>query len=264
MLDALVPEGIVPVLLKGYGLAARLYPQPLGRPSSDVDLLVTREQVAAVEAVLARLGLNRFVDDSLGDVFEDHHHVAFTGPGGLVEVHFKLTSGLGIDVDDSPIVQRAVVATLDGRAVRYLQPEDEFVYLSTHAANHAFLRLSWLVDLQLFLLKYPTLDWPQMRATADALGSSASVSAALVVLEQCLEVRLDEAARRAFLSGRWRSLPNSLIFSPSQLTSAALAQKPLSNFLLRLWLVDSPLHALRHVAGGATRSLRRKVARRWA
>src|SRR5687767_3062431 len=39
-LEALAAEGIVPVLLKGYGVAARYWPEPLCRPMSDVDLWV--------------------------------------------------------------------------------------------------------------------------------------------------------------------------------------------------------------------------------
>jgi len=39
-LDALGAVGVVPVLLKGYGLALRLYPEPLQRATTDVDLLV--------------------------------------------------------------------------------------------------------------------------------------------------------------------------------------------------------------------------------
>lgn len=147
--DGLLAAGVQPLALKGTVLAHRLYPHnPLGRPSSDVDVLVLPEQLDRVATALEPLQLRRWVDPSLGDVFDDHHHLSFSGPRGLVEVHFRLISSFGRGLfDDAAIRARAQATSFEGRRVQVLAPEDEFLYLATHAANHAFLRIAWLVDL---------------------------------------------------------------------------------------------------------------------
>src|SRR5258707_15507727 len=51
-LDAMARRGVEPILLKGYGLAKRLYPDPLMRPTSDVDLLADSDQYLDAEQAL--------------------------------------------------------------------------------------------------------------------------------------------------------------------------------------------------------------------
>ncbi|MBI5478152.1 MAG: nucleotidyltransferase family protein [Deltaproteobacteria bacterium] len=264
VLGAFSARGVVPIALKGYGLALRLYPrQPLARPATDVDILVAPEQLRAVEDALRSLGLARVEDMSLADVFEEHHHLSFSGPRGLVEVHFRLFSGFGgAAFDDRALAARSWTGSIDGRPARYLAPEDELVYLATHAANHAFLRASWLVDLQRFLAHHPALDWAEMAARAERAGFRTAVATTLALLERLLEVRLPEAAQRAFPLGRGRRLVDRLAFSPASLDSSALAGHHLGSFLLRLLLVDSAGHGLRHLVDGARRYLRRARAER--
>jgi len=55
-----------------------------------------------------------------------------------------------------------VYHTSQGIAANVLAPEDEFLYLSIHAAGHRFVRLSWLCDMQLLLRRHPNLDWTKV------------------------------------------------------------------------------------------------------
>ncbi len=263
VIDALAAEGIRPLLLKGYGLACRLYPeQPLARPSTDVDVLVAPDEIPRTRAAMARLKLTEQHDDSLADVFEEHHHLSFVGPGALVEIHFRLFSGFGGNVfDDAALRSRFRPAECEGRAISLLGAEDEFLYLATHAANHSFLRISWLVDLQRYLVLEPTLDWARMGRDAREARFSAAVGAALWLLESALGVSLPGAAVRAFGLRRWRRLGHSRLFSPGRVESAEWSAHRLGGFALRLWLVDSPRAGLRHAFDGALRFARQLRAR---
>lgn len=260
--DALQGAGVVPLALKGTVLAHRLYPSnPRCRPSSDVDVLVLPEELDRVAAALAPLMLNRWVDPSLGDVFDDHHHLSFAGPPGLVEVHFRLISTFGRGLfDDAAIRARAVGADFEGRRVRLLSPEDEFLYLSTHAANHAFLRVAWLVDLQQFLRLHPALDWPAMAARAADAGFTQAVTVTLRLLERLLDVPVPEAAWRAFPGRRLRGALDARLFTPAALESASWSSHRLGSFVARLWLVDSPRRGASHVIDGVKRYARRTFA----
>ncbi len=263
VLDALAKEDVIPVLLKGQGLAARLFPvQPLARPSSDVDVLVTRDELSRARRAMAGLRLNEQPDASLDDVFEEHHHLSFATHGALVEVHFRLFSGFGGNVfDDEAIRARTRLDQFEGRAVRWLGPEDEFIYLATHAANHSFLRASWLLDLRQYLVLH-VLDWAEMARRCRVAGFHSAVAASLFVLSHALRVPLPAAASSHFPVGRLRGLGHDRLFSAAHLEAADLASGRLAGFGLRVWLVDSPRDGLRHVSQGARRFLRQVQGRR--
>lgn len=263
VLDALAAEGVTPALLKGYALAVRLYPeQPLARPSSDVDVLVAVDELPRARAAMKRLQLTEQHDTSLGDVFEEHHHLSFSRPGALVEVHFRLFSGFGGNVfDDAALRSRYRAWQCEGRKVFLLSAEDEFIYLATHAANHSFLRISWLVDLQRYLLREPVLDWRRMGQDARQARFASAVAASLWLLESALEVELPPAAAEAFELRGWRKLGHARLFSRAQVESAQFSSHRIWGFALRLWLVDSPRAGLRHAFDGALRFARQIRAR---
>lgn len=260
VVDALARAGVTPVLLKGYGLAARLFPEhPLARPSSDVDVLVLPEELPLVEPALAALGLTLTQDEGLHDVFEEHHHRAWQGPPGLVEVHFRLFSGFGgRGFDERGLQARTRLATLEGRPVRHLAPDDELLYLATHAANHAFLRLSWLVDLLRFVERHPALDWAAVAARARAAGFTAPLATALALTERLFDLQLPEAARRALPRPAWRRALDARLYSDARLVSAVWSQEKGPAILLRLYLVDTSGQAARELLSGARRWLRRR------
>lgn len=259
VVDALAREGVVPVLLKGYGLARRLYEKPLLRAASDVDVLVAPSELAAVARALAPLGLRSSVDPGLTDVLAEGQHVSFGGAAGLVEAHFRLvTAPSSSALDAQPLLARAQAGELDGRPVRFLAAEDELLSLAVHAANHAFLRVSWLVDLERFLAAHRGLDWPLMRSRAAGLGVARAFEVALDVVARTLEVALPPDALDARTRvPPWRRL-DARLFTARRLASASVAQGRISSVLVRLWLADGPPFALRQLRDGARRWRRRR------
>lgn len=260
VVDSLGRVGIIPVLLKGSGLAERLFPeQPLARPATDVDVLVTSAELDQAGAVLQTLGFTRHDDAGIDDLAEEHHHVSWAGAGGaLVEVHFRLFSGFGgHHFDDAAIRGRLREGTFQGRVVRWLDPADEFVYLATHAANHAFLRASWLLDLQRILAGAPQFEWRQLARRCHDAGFFQAVASALCILEAVLHVALPLEAREAFEVSALRRLGNRALFTAKRLEDANLATHRVGAFGVRLWLVDAPRDGLRHLVDGALRYVRR-------
>lgn len=258
VLDVLAGQSVTPIVLKGYGLATRLYDSPLVRPSTDVDILVLPDDMPVVHAALESIGLRHMPDPSLGDVFEEHHHEAFFGAAGLVEVHFRLFAGFGMATYDDPAVQaRAWPAQLEGRAVRYLSAEDEFLYLAVHAANHAFLRASWLVDLQRFAAKAPP-HWERVAKLAKQVGFTVPYAAALDVLQGAFYRPLSEQARQTAGHQHLRHLVHERLFSADHLAAADFAEGRVAPYLIRIWLVDSPARGLTQLLGGVRRFARRQ------
>ncbi|WP_255208570.1 nucleotidyltransferase family protein, partial [Myxococcus sp. AM009] len=112
-LDALATVGQVPVLLKGYGLALRLYPDPLQRATTDVDLLVARADVGAAAQALARVGLSARRDDGARHGEEDSHHLELAGPAGMVELHYRALAGWGEALEGDALLARAEAGAVD-------------------------------------------------------------------------------------------------------------------------------------------------------
>jgi Uncharacterised nucleotidyltransferase len=263
-LTALAAERVVPVLLKGYGLASRLYPHPLSRPLSDVDLLVAPEEMPRAEAALSSLGLKRFVDPGLGDLHDEHHHVSFSGPGGLVELHFRALSGFGdASLDHAHLAPALRSAELDGLPVRFLGPEDELVYLSSHAATHFFQRVGWLLDVALLLKQHPDLDWRRVEETARAARVQSAFRVASRALSTALQVELPAPLREHV--GAWGGPQVHLVerlVTEDELVSQRLSQTRVRSFALRALMADHLTAVGLHVLKGALRGTRRALVQR--
>ena len=241
--DALASAGVMPVVLKGYPLAVRYYREPLLRPVTDVDILVRRSELPAVVSALQSLGLQRY-DDPVEEMEQYHHHIAFCGRAGYVEVHFRATSGLGLKEREDGLALETVPFDLEGREVRILRPEDELVYLAIHAAQHVFLRLCWLYDIKLFL-EGTRVDWARAAAIARAAGMTPAVYASL------------HATRVAFgregfpdISGfpqpaAWQRILITRIFTTQRLVAATVPDRKLARWLAHTALAEGPVRMVR-------------------
>lgn len=257
-IDALAEEGITPTLLKGYGLAARLWPHPLLRPCSDVDLLVRDEELAAATRVAGRLGLTQFVDPGEDEPFEHHHHLCFSGEAGILELHFRPFSGFGGTLEQL----RTTPQTLERRAVQYLAPEDELVYLAAHAAKHLFARVSWLLDLKFFLGKQPSLDWARVETLAKHSGLKAAMYCTLVAVERGLGYAAPEPLLAAVRPAVWqRELIHRFLTADRLVDGTAFKRRGAASFF-RVLLSDDPKAAMRQLSTGARRTVLRDWRRR--
>lgn len=261
--DALAEQNIVPVVLKGWSLASRYWAEPATRPMSDVDLLLHPRDVERAVEVATALGLSPIVDAGHLDVMEEHSNRPFNGPAGLLELHHKLFAGLGgAEFDAEAVLARARPWTFEGRAVRVLALEDEVPYLAAHAANHLFLRLSWLVDLERLLTLEPALDLQRIAATARATGTAAALAATLIALDTCCGLPVPRALREGLELNPLRWEVDRLLFSAQSVASAQLAVSKGPAFAARALLADGVLPAARHLFEGGRRALVRGVRAR--
>ena len=187
--DAHVPA----CALKGPALAERFYPRPQSRHCLDLDILVRPEEFDRAAAVLARVGYR--TGDSLTRDYqrEFSHHLEYAGPGlPPLELHFRTYAGFGAELPAGALFDRATPFVLgSGVSVLVPAPEDEFVYLSVHAAGHSFIRLVWVYDLALLVRKHPSLDWNRVAATAAQFGVIAPVAYAIRLLQLWLGVTIE-------------------------------------------------------------------------
>ena len=159
-LDVLSAIGVTPVILKGAGLGARLYPRAELRPMTDVDLLISITDFTKAVGALRASGLT-----SPRSVFEQvhSHHLSLTGPAGVVELHFAGLRAFGTELAAEPLIGSSLLSQFEGRPVRYLAPVQEMTFLAAHAAHHLFERIGWLYDLKLLAANNANVDWELVR-----------------------------------------------------------------------------------------------------
>jgi hypothetical protein len=258
-LEALSRHGVVPVLLKGYGLAYRCYPDPLYRPISDVDLLVSRGELKAAEAALVEIGLKK--DERLEEFqLQHHHHLNFYGTAGAVELHFRAISGFGGAIEAQGLLERAVQRDLEGHPVRYLKPEDELAYLATHATQHLFKGVGWLYDLKLFIHRHPGLDWSAVIATARESGVQTPVYFALRTSHHAIGAKVPDWVLGELRPSLWQVLLGQLIFSKKRLVDTSFAELKYS-WIVSPFLASDPSRIARAGLYLAWRAPLRKFAR---
>src|SRR5260370_6873733 len=71
-LDSMSRRGVEPILLKGYGLAKRLYPDPLMRPTSDADLLPHPDEYRDAEQAFLDIALRHTRPHPPKTIKQDH------------------------------------------------------------------------------------------------------------------------------------------------------------------------------------------------
>jgi hypothetical protein len=183
-------RGIPVVALKGPLLGERLYPDPRARPSTDLDLLVAPAELDRAAAALATAGWRAPTTRAEAWYRRHHHHLHLERAGApVVELHFRAATAFGADLDAAPLLARA--RPHDSGAL-VLAPEDEWLYLAVHAANHRFERLGWLYDLKLLARTRPT--WDVVLARAAEAGVSRAVAFALALVRERLHADVPAAA----------------------------------------------------------------------
>jgi hypothetical protein len=156
LLAAFMRAGVAVMPLKGPVLADQLYPAPLLRQSSDLDVLVRPHAGAAAERVLGELGYARRPDEEQGA----DYHTIFTAHGVDVELHHDLgerhVSRLGVDA----IWASATATSWQGHPIWCMSLPDQLVYLAFHAAKDGLASVRALVDIALLLERHhETLHW---------------------------------------------------------------------------------------------------------
>lgn len=254
-------EGLRTILLKGPGFAARYYPEASQRPCSDLDVLVAPDEVPRARAALLELGYREVDDPGAEHASVDSHHHAFTGPDGLVELHYRAFHGFGSStLEYATLEPRMIEGTWEGHPVRYLGPEDEFVYMSVHAANHLFARLSWLLDLELMRQQHIDLDWGRINELVAGNQLANAMVLAWSLGEAVFGWAPLPATTRAWSRGAWRGRQVARALQRGErLVTGRLSQSRVPAFLLRAYLSDAPSEVAVHLGRGARRVARRHL-----
>jgi hypothetical protein len=174
-------EGIQLLALKGAALGGLIYGDPALRPKSDLDLLVSVEQLGKAADLLHGLGFRPRLDAASAQASAKHLPPIIRQIDRqtvVVELHH------GLSVHQGP--ERSTVSRLmarsqsfeldeDGTRVQTLSPADMLRHLCDHLCDHAVyqVRLIWLLDIAGWAESYrDQVDWGHMAGRAPRVAET--------------------------------------------------------------------------------------------
>ena len=228
LLAAFKEQHVEALALKGVTLAARYYPTSALRPSSDIDVLVKREQLSACLRALRTLGYAPEEGAGKPLDFDVLYYLELdyrNARGMRVEPHLELARlpAYRAALPVAQVWERAETLTIGGVPVRYLHPWDELWYLSLHyGVPHQAQRLIWLVDIAELVRKHAdgasegvaaNWDWEGFVAATIQRGLAMPVGVALQQARDLLDLALPAPVMAQLLAAaatpaeqeRWRA-----------------------------------------------------------
>jgi hypothetical protein len=163
LLQDFVEHGIEALPLKGPALALTLYGDAALRQSTDLDLLVRRNDFPRAEALLLSQGFT-----GLGALSE--HDRRFLHGELLVELHFELASPRFFPFDIDGIWSRSRSSDFRGKPARAMSEGDLALYLCAHGLKHGFSRLIWILDIARALRGWQPRDYQNLVLQARRQG----------------------------------------------------------------------------------------------
>ncbi|MHC1703183.1 MAG: nucleotidyltransferase family protein [Tenuifilaceae bacterium] len=185
--ELVTKEGIPLILLKGPFLSERLYSNPGLRPSRDIDILTTPENIDRLNDLLINVGYKKAYPDfelsaKQKQFYQKHkNQYAYRNlkNGCLVELHWRLFSSEDIlPVSTETLFAESVELVIAGKTVKVLSNQHSFQHLCLHGSIHQWFRLHWLRDIAQFVSK-EGLDFEMSIKDAKINGTERAVEQAI-------------------------------------------------------------------------------------
>lgn len=195
--------GIRLISMKGPLLSVELYGDPSLRTSRDLDLLVDGADLARAGEILR--GMGYILEEHLTTAtprrrkfyqrIENEKHEVYNRGDICLELHWK--GGYQTEEDFDELWERREERQLMGRPIAVLGADDRYPALITHAAEHGFLRLRWLLDLY-ELQRKPGFDWGHVYRLMASRGIGEIPILALLVMHRLGLPGLQDTAWEGF------------------------------------------------------------------
>lgn len=254
---ALREAGVTAVLLKGAALALTVYPQPVQRTMSDIDLWVQEEEMAAAVTAVSGIGFTTHSKAdrplALQQLAQGEIQLYRTAwAHGLVELHWSPFLGWWLQrvaqIDKAGAWERKQPLFLPEISNNYFQlaAEDMVIHLAVHmAVNHqlSMKALQGLLDVAL-TAQVRGVDWDVVAQRAKEWRVATAVYTVLHLLDQLVGAAGVEIALEQLRPSALRRRAIDGLVSPQSLLAAQDVRSGRARFALLLLLVDRPREML--------------------
>jgi glycosyltransferase involved in cell wall biosynthesis len=206
LLDAFRASGVDALPFKGQTLGALAYDDFALRRAGDIDVLVRKQQLPGVWAVLERLGYREGTEYEIGRPMTATEHAGYLAyqceylflrpkDGVAVEPHWAVAPpALSIRLPYEDFWRRASTVPLQGRDVATFSVPDLFVVACVHASKHEWTRLQWICDVAGLLARHPEADVDAALGVARAHGVERMVLMGLGLVQRIYGAALPSGA----------------------------------------------------------------------
>ncbi len=203
------------LLLKGAALASTVYTDGfLGRPMSDLDILVPEEQAAVAYDALRRAGWGEDPAPGRATFYAAHHHLpplSCPESGALLELHrTALPPGHPFAWHDEVFWNGARAVDVAGVPALVPAAEELLLHAAVHFAwAHELRAVSWMAVRDIAALSR-LVDWDRIAALADERRAGTSVYWAVRLAQQLGSAELPAGALCELQPRRWRAVRRML------------------------------------------------------
>lgn len=228
-------SGIRMLVLKGPVLATDLYGDISLRTCSDLDLLISINDLETVEKILLKMGYHKDEFFQIEPVLNDwkwrHHHLSYIHSDKRIklEIHWRLNPGPGKEPAFDDLWERKRTSSHLNQSIYYLGREDLFFFLVTHGARHGWSRLRWLVDIN--QLVNQSMDWSKAIKLLNDYQSLHIGGQALVLSDQLLKTPVPNQMLSFTKDGYTNRLVQSTLFYFEQMVN--LHSEPLPEYIAK-------------------------------
>ena len=197
--DALDPEGIPFILLKGASAMLRLYPQSGLRTFVDLDILIPSNTVfrfkqAMMTAGYKPLSARNSPEDEELQKFDSHLDPICKDRSLIIESHLSILGAKGDHLAALPEIWGEKEETnSDGIRVSHLNKEHFIIHTLLHSTKHlsneGFVQIKTFIDL-LYAIRTWKIDWPKIRDIAQKWDIDKDILPIMATLNHYWQARI--------------------------------------------------------------------------
>ncbi|MEW6375280.1 MAG: nucleotidyltransferase family protein [Thermodesulfobacteriota bacterium] len=189
--DALTPEGIPMILLKGVSSMLRLYPGPGLRTFVDLDILIPADMETKFRKAMRMAGYKPLAarnspEDEELQKFDGHLDPLWKEEGCMIEPHLSV---LGIGGEHLVVLpeiwQEKEETNIDGMKIDHLNKEQfilhTLLHFSRHLSDEGFAEIKWFIDL-LYAIRTWEINWSKVWNIAQKWGVDKDILPAMATL----------------------------------------------------------------------------------
>jgi len=183
-------QNIAVIGLKGIYLVENIFDNIAARPFSDIDIMVSKEDLKKTIGILKELGFAMTTYFEVADDNMDIKHVPpmFNADGLPVEIHWTiLEEDEPFTIDAQGLWDRAVPASIAGVEVLSLSPEDLILHLCMHLSYQHHLKLDIAKVLE---HNKGHVDWTKLVEISKTWGSERVTWLSLMLTEDLLGAQI--------------------------------------------------------------------------
>ena len=169
-------EGNIPAIpFKGPALTEYVYGDLSLRQFNDLDILVRKRDAFSARNLLISRGYRPEIqlNDSQYKAFvKTKNSTPFISNDGrtAVDLHWEMTGRYSLlPFDFETLENRVVHASLAGKQVEHISPEDLLLYLCHHGALHCWIQLEMICSVAELLCSHADMDWRRIQNLATEL-----------------------------------------------------------------------------------------------